>query len=244
MLTVSMSISCFCYRFYGRILIITPSQCARAIEEPHGSKAPAARYVPGASAGCNYGRPSAPSVVLSAKRLRKRSRGHQGTFGGRRVQDGLAPTPIAFASRRCDNTNSVYCGRTGFPNATRAKPPDVRRPTTSWHTHGFIESAGRKPQQLTLTTVPERSVDILYQPQCITIVRPRMSKSSVDLLLLAVLAFLLGAFLALPAAAQDTSDQQCRALDKTRFLKNAGRPVHVDWRKRYDAERQQALLRA
>ena len=73
---------------------------------------------------------------------------------------------------------------------------------------------------------PERSVKFLYQPQCITIVRPRMNmnKNPVDLLLLAMLAFLLGAFLALPAVAQDTSDQQCRALTKRDFSRTQDAP--------------------
>jgi pimeloyl-ACP methyl ester carboxylesterase len=44
-----------------------------------------------------------------------------------------------------------------------------------------------------------------------------MSESSVYHLLLAVLAFLFGAFLASPAAAQDTLDQQCRSLTKRDF---------------------------
>jgi len=51
-----------------------------------------------------------------------------------------------------------------------------------------------------------------------------MSKSSLDLLLLAVLVFLLGAFLGVPAAAQDTSDQQCRALTKRDFSRTQDAP--------------------
>jgi pimeloyl-ACP methyl ester carboxylesterase len=51
-----------------------------------------------------------------------------------------------------------------------------------------------------------------------------MSKSPIDVLLLAVLAFLLGAFLALPAVAQDTSDQQCRALTRRDFSRTQDAP--------------------
>ena len=95
---------------------------------------------------------------------------------------------------------------------------------TLWQIYRFIEIAGRESRQLTLPTNPERSNNILYQLQCITILRSRISKSSVDLLLLAVLAFSLGAFLALPAAAQDPSDQQCRALTKRDFSRTQDAP--------------------